>query len=353
MSDSKIKVVICPYKDSYVRPLSVALSIADVEVVTFGNWGMNLVNETDQLISLMPDIIHFHWPESLCDGRVANKDEVISNLRSSLRRLKEKNIKLVWTMHNLLPHDTKSIPFDKELYQLFADSADGCIHHSQCGLKEAIKTYQYVPETEHIVIKHGCHINKVKLEVSRFEARQELGLSSDANIYVTVGAIRPYKKIELLIETLVRRDGNEILLIAGGVSDKEYAQQLIDMEGVSKHVKFLNYVESSDMPKVIRASDYLVVAHGQSELTSAAPHFSQQYLIPLICPDAPYYREVLGGSALYYESDNSSNGFNDCLEKSGNADTRAMIKSLETNRHDYAWKKAGEETRFFYTKLLS
>jgi glycosyltransferase involved in cell wall biosynthesis len=346
-----MKALVLPFQEAYVQPLSMGLSMAGVEVITVGKWGLSLTQETASICEFQPDIIHFHWPEALIGKNTLAKNTDLKEIREALDRLKQTGSKLVWTQHNYIPHDlSHHAGKATELYQLFANYMDGCIHHSEWGNKTIRKRLGFDSDCQHITIRHGNKSEPKQSSLTQDQVRQRLGLPINKKIYLSVGVVRPYKNLELIIETLNQRDDNELLLIAGGVLDGDYYKRLVSIAKSKNKIGFLGYVEKPQLDQIMCASDYLITAHGQTSLTSAAPHLSLQYAKSMICPRTPYFLEALGESAVYYDND-STTDLDQCLNNLTESLSQDIEYQLNAKQKLHTWKQVGLQTRDFYKQL--
>lgn len=91
------------------------------------------------------DLFHLHWPEWYLERDVARHHAAVERLRSA-------GVRIVWTQHNLVPHDKD--PRLPEIYAVWAAAADGVIHHSAYGRRRVEERYAYRPDAHHRVIPH-------------------------------------------------------------------------------------------------------------------------------------------------------------------------------------------------------
>ena len=71
------------------------------------------------------DLFHLHWPEWLAFDDLAAHLDLIAVLRYE-------GLPIVWTAHNLTPHDKRAEVYDP-IYAAWAAAADGVIHHTAWG----------------------------------------------------------------------------------------------------------------------------------------------------------------------------------------------------------------------------
>jgi len=93
------------------------------------------------------DLFHLHWPEwtALDDPDAHHK---------AIDRLRRHQVPVVWTVHNLTPHDKNPEAYDP-LYQGWADVVDVLIHHSVWGSARFNERYHVPSTTVQEVIPHG------------------------------------------------------------------------------------------------------------------------------------------------------------------------------------------------------
>jgi hypothetical protein len=91
------------------------------------------------------DLFHLHWPEWYLGPDVARH-------RAAVERLRSAGVRIVWTQHNLVPHDRD--PRLPEIYAVWAGAADGVVHHSEHGRRRVEERYRYRDDAVHRVIPH-------------------------------------------------------------------------------------------------------------------------------------------------------------------------------------------------------
>lgn len=113
--------------DAVVRQASVERMIADGRI---SGW----------------DLLHLHWPE-WSFGPID-----VDGHRRLAEALVGAGVRIVWTQHNLVPHDKD--PRHEEAYQVWAEAAHGIVHHSEHGRAIVTTRYRFRPGAVHRVIPH-------------------------------------------------------------------------------------------------------------------------------------------------------------------------------------------------------
>ena len=149
-----------------------------------------------------PDVVHVQW--SVAPG-------LDVRIWAGLRRL---GIPVVYTAHNLLPHDAR--PGDAERYGRLYRAADTLIVHGERAAATLSERWR-VPPARVIVAPHGPLLEE-EPELDQAEARRRLGLPVDTPLVLFAGLIEPYKGLDDLIAAfgvLARTHPGARLVIAG------------------------------------------------------------------------------------------------------------------------------------------
>ena len=91
------------------------------------------------------DLFHLHWPEWFLGPDLGRHRAAIDALRTA-------GVRIVWTQHNLVPHDK-----DRRLapvYEAWAAAADGVVHHSTYGSARVRAGLPFREDAVHVVIPH-------------------------------------------------------------------------------------------------------------------------------------------------------------------------------------------------------
>lgn len=157
------------------------------------------------------DVFHLHWPE-----RIAGRD--LGHHRRLVDRLRRARVTIVWTLHNLAPHDRRD--GDEELYALWAGAACAAIHHTQWGMQRVRERYSFSSDCVHRVIAHPHfgHLAAAAPE-ARDVAAARLGLPPCELRIGVVGAPRPGRTLAPLVEGLRASGRDDVQLVILSAAD--------------------------------------------------------------------------------------------------------------------------------------
>ena len=147
------------------------------------------------------DLLHMHWPEW-----VAFDD--LDAHRAIITELADHDVPVVWTAHNLTPHDKRRSVYDP-IYAAWAEAVDSVIHHSAWGEQRMRRRYPFRADCRHEVIPHGHFGALWDRPPDRATAESRLGLSPTALRIGILGAPRAEKLVQVVLDGVAactRRD---------------------------------------------------------------------------------------------------------------------------------------------------
>lgn len=260
----------------------------------------------------VPDLLHLHWPEEhyRWEG-IGSPEERAESFLKRLASFKSKGTQIVWTVHNITPHEFRANSLDSRVYQAVIELSDLLVHHCECSKLLLEQAYFVGPDKVQIVCPHG-HFLAYPSGVTKAEARRKLGIAKDAFVYLQFGQIRAYKGISLMLRAFSRlRLRNKHLLIAGRYTAQKGGAKVIERIRVAfvkrfnarAHL-FLTEVAHEDVQIYMSAADVLVLTH-TSGLNSGVAVLGMSFGIPVIAPDMGCLGSVLGKvDNFLYQPDN-------------------------------------------------
>ncbi len=198
-------------------------------------------------------VIHFQW---LLSARFDYK---------FIYRLQKMGIKVVYTAHNLLPHEFRIS--DKKVYRRIYQAVDKIIVHAQQNKKTLIELFN-IPEKKIAVIPHGNYfsLREINPELTLIEARRILGLEKDDFYLLFFGNIRPYRGLDTLLKAMayLRNIPQIKLIVAGDIKDEAICEDLVDLLRVRDSVNFyLTYIPLKYLGQYFYSADLVVLPYYQ------------------------------------------------------------------------------------------
>lgn len=260
-------------------------------------------------LDLGPSAIHLHWINVVTAGARTewSARARVDDFCAMLDGQRARRVKLVWTVHNLLPHDVRFPAVEHLLRQRVADSCD-LVHIMTRSTPEAVSRWLSLDPDRIIYAPHPSYIGAFPDHVSKEEARFALGIGPDEDVAVLFGAIKPYKGLSNLLsafESIHHDSGRRIRLIIAGQPDSTPDTERFVAWGVAHPwvVVYPKKVPAELVQYFLRAADVGVAPYARV-LNSGAAALYSSFGLPTVAPDEPSMREALPeGSILYSDPD--------------------------------------------------
>jgi O-antigen biosynthesis protein len=242
-------------------------------------------------------IFHLHWTNYIL-RRAENLAEAEKLKNQFLKKLFEflsEGGRLIWTIHNTLPHDCSYPKQEIELRNTICIAASKIHIHSAKSIAE-IQEYLYLPLEKVQIVHHGNYVGLHSNDVSQIEARRSFSFSSEETVFLFLGQIRPYKGIEDLFQAFAAIQAefpNTRLLIAGmpvEAIDKE--NFISNPEALSKVTFIEKYIPEEELQWYFNAADIVVLPY-RKILTSGSLLHGMSFSRPVIAPQVGMTAEII------------------------------------------------------------
>lgn len=256
------------------------------------------------------DLVHLQWPEEhyRWRGHGALQDRG-ARFIESLDRVKATGARLIWTVHNLAPHEHFEDPLDRRIYQAVIDRADLIVHHCADSVAALGGIYRLGADARQLVVPHGNYFSYPR-GIDKADARRRLALPTDAFVMLSFGMVRAYKGVDLLLRAFdATRVPNKLLLIAGIYKSAGSGSGLVDrlrMAWIKRFKRgvrtFFQDVPEEDVQVYLAAADVVVLSH-RAVLNSGVAVLGMSFGKPVIGPRAGCLPAVISGDCnVLYEA---------------------------------------------------
>lgn len=213
-----------------------------------------------------PDYIHFDWETSYYYRRslwmtLINIPFFILQVYIARYIF---NCKLVWTPHNIIPHDSKYLRIHKFCRNFFAHNMKWIRLFSELStaaaaaeLKCDINKFKAIPE--------GSYVGFYPDKISRSEARKRLSIEEDKLVLLYTGLIKPYKGVDDLITSFKKSfSDNAILIIAGSIMNPGYGEKIKGM--INENIVLIDrFIDNDELQIYFNAADIVTLPFKQIE----------------------------------------------------------------------------------------
>jgi glycosyltransferase involved in cell wall biosynthesis len=158
-------------------------------------------------------VFHLHWEEAIVTDAGLTPERFLD----ALAQFRANGGRIVWTVHNLDPHDPARRSISRDLRPGLLELADAIHVHSTHALAALAGAWGTIPRQTRI-IPHPNYAGWYPV-LDRQAARVDLGLQDARMVILAPGRLAPYKRTNALIEAFVRVAGpDDVLLVAGALA---------------------------------------------------------------------------------------------------------------------------------------
>jgi glycosyltransferase involved in cell wall biosynthesis len=296
-------------------------------------------------------VLHLHWLEFIAPSDrsrfvgAAKTARRAARLCWALRTLQRRGVAVVWTVHNLAPHEPLHPRIECQLQRTVLRIADAAIVHSEHARARVASRLGH-PQKLHS-IPHGNYLGAYPPATRTASVlRKALGLKPDAFVYLSFGQVRAYKRLpELLDAFRSLPDENVALLIAGEPRDPREEARVRERAAQDPRVVLdLRRIPVEEVAEIHRAADAAVFAY-DGMFSSGSVLLALSQGLPVIVPADSTGTELAPSPAI---EPIGAGGVPAALRgvRRGDQRVRRNAALAAAARHD--WTAVGDQTARVY-----
>lgn len=254
-------------------------------------------------------VLHLHWLNGVLSG-VDTRDDAQKRVAAFERQLDavhRDGIRIAWTMHNVLPHESVFEDQEVRLRELIVERAD-LIHVMNPDSVAMAAPYFAIPTDKVVRVEHPGYQGFYPQWMSRSAARAQFGFTPGEQVLLVLGAIKPYKGLLELarsVDDITREHPRRVtLLIAGGAGNDAGTRELLDLAEIHPAIHVMpERIVQEDVGTLFAAADVAVVPY-KASLNSGALVLALSMGTPVIARSTAGSTHLLrDGAGVVYDDD--------------------------------------------------
>ena len=235
-------------------------------------------------IKFKPNFIHFDWIESY----YIRRNRILTYLNLPLFFLQIiicrylLRIRLAWTIHNILPHNRDQLKLKYFVLRSFSKM----VHFIRVLSPESIDAFAQkynVNKNKIHFIGAGDYTEYYPNTISKFDARQNLNIPTNALVLLTLGSVKKYKGIPQYLQLMQKISHPDLyILIVGKCIDAELDLEIKSLTN-SRIIYKNNFIEINDLQLYYNAADLIVLPFIEIE-NSGSLVMAMGFKKPIIAP---------------------------------------------------------------------
>ncbi len=351
----KLSVVFVPYwgaANPYQDALAQQIAALGAEVQKISS--LRTMFRRGVFLTCRPDVVHLHWLPLVAWREMRALRCLVFLIRLVMLRMR--GIPLIWTVHNLVPHESRHPRLDWLLARTVARLSNGMIVHGQSAKQQAVDTWGLHDASRFAVVPHGNYTDNYPNTVSRAAARKSLAIDDSKLVFLFLGAVRPYKGILELIEAFRQLPADRTMLfIAGQPLNDDFSEKIKAAVAELENVRFHpGFVAEDQVQVYMNAADVAVLPY-QHVLSSGAALLVMSFGRPCVAPAVGCLADVLDPSGAFLYDPACETGLLANMRQAVEAKDR-LAEMGEHNRQkvsQWTWEKAARATLALYDRCLS
>jgi beta-1,4-mannosyltransferase len=271
---SKIKVACLPVagmeNNPYQYLMIKGLNNSD-QIQAFNGIHDKLFGIIRTAVSQKPDYIHFDWETSY----YWRKNLFLTYFSIPLFLLQIVivryllRIKLVWTPHNIFPHDLSNVSLHRFVRSFFARQMTHIRVFSKRSIARASKEFK-VRTNKFVVVPEGSYLSYYANNSDKEKKNNRLGLLNSKITLLYLGYIKPYKGLDHLIDAFYQELDEKYQLVIAGKSMDQLFFKRVKAKAKDRIFIFDKFIPDDELQYFYKAADVIVLPFNKVENSGSA-----------------------------------------------------------------------------------
>jgi beta-1,4-mannosyltransferase len=323
-----------------------AYAIAPLGVETVAGYRENLTPHWMQANAASFDVIHLHWPWGLYYADTLPEAlKACAAMMDALLLARSMGCRIVWTMHNLYPHDSDNHDLDHLARLAIVATSSAVIVHCEAA-RQLLQSYFH--RTDGVfTIPHGHFMAPYPNTISTEEARKRFGFDDRHFVYLFFGTVRENKGVEQLVECFRTIEGDHLRFLFAARVCSDYGRRVVEAARESDP-RIVSYeterFANDEFHGFYNAADIAVFPFTDI-LTSGSAITSLGFYCPVVVPALGCLPALVDPSVGYLYDSRDPDGLRMTMQKAASGPRRDGFRAgIERKLQELNWENIAAKT---------
>ena len=218
----------------------------------------------------VPRVLHLHWLNVVLAGATSDERAIarIEHFEQQLQAAKAAGVKIVWTSHNVLPHESFAQEFAIRIRKAMVESAD-LIHVMSPDTVEQCAPFFDIDPRKVVRGEHAGYHGFYQMPNDNKDLRGRWGLPQGGQLGLILGGIKPYKGLNEFSEYFINATANNprrlTLVIAGKAARDFNDSQLCKLAEISPNLHVIpKLITDEQVASLMMMADFAAIPYRNS-----------------------------------------------------------------------------------------
>lgn len=289
------------------------------------------------------DLVHCHWPDELCKWDLSVWHAGCDRMIDALDYWQSRTL-LVCTVHNDLPHATKS-EAARRAYLEFYRRMHVIGHFTEHSRRVVCERFPELLESNHVVHGMNDFRDLLPLSVGRHAAREKLALTGGKPTAGVIGQLRHVRELKLLQAAFSNRQIKVVFAARAPKSDSRFKKWALRLSVEAWAVLFghkliRNYLSDEELVTVLEGCDCIVIPRIFNELNSGIVPLALTFGIPVCAPRAEPFIEITSGAGCALYDPGNAKSLAQAVSSIGACHSHEIKIQIAQVLSNWGWNKA-------------
>jgi glycosyltransferase involved in cell wall biosynthesis len=295
-------------------------------------------------------VLHFHW----LDHFVLSPSllwTVIGMTSTALQLVVARllGIPVVWTVHNVLSHDSPYPRAERAFKSAFVRVlCDGVFVHCEEAADSVLSAYGLPERLRYRIslIHHGHYLNNFEQAGSAARGRRS------KTTYLYLGQIRPYKEVPRLMDAFSGLDDPDAELFVVGAPSTERLKRVVRERSDDNRITTdLRFVDDEEVEGYMSRADVVVLPYADIS-TSGSAVLAMSFARAVVVPRLGCVPELLDERGAVFYTAGDTEALRNALTEAKERDLDAMGQHNLDRVRQYDWESVAVTTTRVYESAL-